>query len=145
MAEQHRATDKQWALVRCMTHHTEYSTILELLHRIEALEAKDEDDIEAWAAMRRAGSSAAERIGALEKRIEALEATQQPQPNHPAKPDSSLVERVEDAIWISSIFKNGNETKFRSKARAAIREVAAWLQEKGYSLVPAKLELEIEQ
>ena len=39
MAEQHRATDKQWALVRRMAHHAEYSTILELLHRIEALEA----------------------------------------------------------------------------------------------------------
>jgi len=87
--------------------------------------------------------AAASTILELRDRIEALEAAAES--NHPAKPDSSLVERVEDAIWISSIFKNGNETKFRSKARAAIREVAAWLQEKGYSLVPAKLELEIEQ
>ena len=39
MAEQHRATSDQWARVERMRHHTEFSAILELLHRIEALEA----------------------------------------------------------------------------------------------------------
>ena len=42
MAEQHRATDKQWDLIGRMRHHgghPEFSAILELLHRIEALEA----------------------------------------------------------------------------------------------------------
>ena len=92
-----------------------------LLHRIEALEAKDEDDKEAWAArLRRPGRSQAERIASLVKRIEALETAAQPaKPNHPAKPDSSLVERVRQAQGC------GNERD----ARAAIREVAAWLRE----------------
>lgn len=39
MAEQHRAASDQWARVERMRHHTEFSAILELLHRIEALEA----------------------------------------------------------------------------------------------------------
>ena len=42
MAEQHRATDKQWALIGRMRHHgghPEFSAIIELLHRVEALEA----------------------------------------------------------------------------------------------------------
>ena len=122
MAEQqHRATAEQWALIERMLHHTEFSCILELLHRIEALEARDEDDKEAWAArLRRPGRSQAERIASLVKRIEALETAAQPaKPNHPAKPDSSLVERVRQAQGC------GNERD----ARAAIREVAAWLRE----------------
>jgi len=59
-------------------------------------------------------------------RIEALEAAAQPaQPNHPAKPDSSLVERV--AIAITG---DGDEPiNWKPEARAAIREVAAWLRE----------------
>ena len=42
MTEQHRATPGQWALIERMRHHgghPEFSAILELLHRIEALEA----------------------------------------------------------------------------------------------------------
>lgn len=39
MAEQHKATADDWALVGRMRHCVEFSTILELLHRIEALEA----------------------------------------------------------------------------------------------------------
>jgi hypothetical protein len=90
MAEQHRATSEQWAEVKAraderLVHdlgHAAHSTILELLHRIEALEVA--------------------------------------QANHPAKPDSSLVDRVEDALDMA---RGDSE----AKARAAIREVAAWL------------------
>ena len=42
MAEQHRATPEHWDLIGRMCHHgghPEFSAILELLHRIEALEA----------------------------------------------------------------------------------------------------------
>ena len=40
MAEQHRATDLQWDRIKARTSDkAAYSTILELLHRIEALEA----------------------------------------------------------------------------------------------------------
>ena len=90
MAEQHRATAEQWALIERMRHHgghPEFSTILELLHRIEALEAA--------------------------------------QPNHSEKPDSSLVARV--ALAITG--ENGNLVDLKPEARAAIREVAAWMSE----------------
>ena len=53
-------------------------------------------------------------------RIEALEAAQQAKPNHPEIPDSSLVDRVEDAM--------DGATEWQ--AREAIRAVAAWLREK---------------
>ena len=192
MAEQHRATAEQWALIERMRHHTEFSTILELLHRIEALEARDEGDKIDWTKMRRPGRSQGERIASLVKRIEALEAAQQAKPNHPAKPDSSLERRVSEHIKAQSvltaalikrlealegvpldgavpakvpgglpalaekvkaledtakpnhpkkpdsslvervacaIYPDGSGDGFREEARAAIREVAAWLRE----------------
>ena len=58
-------------------------------------------------------------------RIEALESAAKPtQPNHLEKPHSSLVERVAAAIT-----GDGGPMNWRSEARAAIREVAAWLRE----------------
>ena len=59
----------------------------------------------------------------LRDRIEALEAAAKP--NHPAKPDSSLVERVAAAITGDS----DEPINWKPEARAAIREVAAWLRE----------------
>ena len=91
MAEQHRATPGQWALIERMRHHgghPEFSAILELRDRVEALEAAA-------------------------------------RPNYPAKPDSSLVERVAAAI-----IADGDEPiNWKPEARAAIREVAAWLRD----------------
>jgi BMFP domain-containing protein YqiC len=129
MAEQNRCTPEDWREVKKSDHLVVVSCLLDLLHRVEALEARNGDDMESWAAMRRAGSSAAERIGALEKRIEALEVAQLPQPNHPAKPDSSLVERVRQSQGC------GNERD----ARAAIREVSAWLRENPNVYFPTDL------
>ena len=92
MAEQHRATDLQWDRIKARTSdNVAYSTILELLHRIEALEAAAK-------------------------------------PNHPAKPNSSLVERVAAAIHPNVC---ADPNLYLHEARAAIREVAAWLQEQG--------------
>ena len=91
MAEQHRATPGQWALIERMRHHgghPEFSALLELRDRIEALEAAAK-------------------------------------PNHPAKPYSSLVERVAAAISGDS----DEPINWKPEARAAIREVAAWLRE----------------
>ena len=85
MAEQHRATADGWALVERMRHQLEFSTILELRDRIEALEAA--------------------------------------RANHPAKPDSSLVERV--ALTLAG--PHDDAELWMLDARAAIREVAAWL------------------
>ena len=91
MAEQHRATAGEWASVKaCANDVVTYSTILELLHRIEALED-----------------------------------AQPAQPNHAEKPDSSLKGRVAAAIT-----GDGDEPiNWKPEARAAIREVAAWLSE----------------
>ena len=137
MAEQHRATAEEWDDV--VTH----SCILELRDRVEALETKDEGAWEALAAMRKAGRSADLQIKALIRRIEALEAAQHAQPNHPEKPDSSLVERVAAAIHPNVC---ADPNLYLHEARAAIREVAAWLQEKyGRRLATIDLEQEAER
>jgi hypothetical protein len=96
MAEQqHRATARQWRDVKALGYDiATYSCILELLHRIEELEAAAK-------------------------------------PNYLEKPDSSLVARV--ALAITG--ENGGPINWRPEARAAIREVAAWLSEqKRYGL-----------
>ena len=105
MTDQHRATDLQWIAIKVWaSDNVAYSTILELLHRIEALEVAAK-------------------------------------PNHPAKPNSSLVDRVSFAIC-----PDGQGTGFRTEARQAIREVAAWLQKRyGRRLATIDLELEAEQ
>jgi len=87
MTDQHRATDSEWHCLKARTcgdksDQVAYSTIHELLHRIEALEVAAK-------------------------------------PNHPAKPDSSLVERV--AISLAQTWDE--------MAANTIREVAAWLRE----------------
>ena len=61
----------------------------------------------------------------LRDRIEALEDAQPAKPNHPAKPDSSLVERVAAAISGDT----DGLIVLKPEARAVIREVAAWLWE----------------
>ena len=90
MAEQqHRATHHQWTKVKDLAGRERvaaYSTILELLHRIEALEAAAK-------------------------------------PNHPAKPDSSLVERVKSRM-IETVGSTWEET-----AASVLVEIAAWLSQ----------------
>jgi hypothetical protein len=64
----------------------------------------------------------------LRDRVEALEAAARP--NHPAKPDGSLVERVAAAIHPNVC---ADPNLYLHEARAAIRAVAKWLQEQeGY-------------
>ena len=89
MADQHRATPEQWARIERMLYHTEFSAILELRDRIEALEVAAK-------------------------------------PKHPAKPDSSLVKRVAAAIHPNVC---ADPNLYLHEARAAIREVAAWLSQ----------------
>jgi len=89
MAEQHRATDKQWDLTERIIHHFVFSNNIEVYGGIEALEAAAK-------------------------------------PNHPAKPDSSLVERVAAAIHPNVC---ADPNLYLHEARAAIRAVAAWLRD----------------
>jgi len=140
----YKATSDQWNQVqKCadVIGSSDCSAILELRARVEVLEGAVHKHIVETSA----------NILALASRVDALEAAErqaakvhqiskplkltpeqaqqvrdllapEPRRNHPAKPDSSLVERVEDAL-MESIKDQG------SMARAAIREVAAWLRE----------------
>ena len=109
MTDQHRATDSEWYCLKARTcgdkaDQVAYSTIHELLHRIETLEA----------------------------------AAQPAQSNHPAKPDSSLVDQVEDALDMA---RGDSE----AKARAAIREVATWMTSNRDHHFPPALVFALEQ
>jgi len=144
MAEQqHRATAGEWASVKALASGgVAYSCILELLHRIEALEAPQSGSIDL------SHLSDAEREKILKllanpDRFEVLEVAQPAKPNHPEKPDSSLLSQV------AAVIDNGTACDREPKriARDAIRAVAAWLREqKGYGHGWAiRLELEAEQ
>jgi hypothetical protein len=81
---------------------------------------------EVWAAVEKLSKNemnAANCALELRARVEALEAAAKPaESNYPA-PSHSLVERVADTIYINA---TGGVCE---QARAAIREVAAWLQQ----------------
>ena len=81
-----------------------------------------------WAAVEKLSKNDLDMLNCvleLRARVEALEAAQPPKPNHLAKPDSSLVERVAAAISGDT----DGPIDLKSEARAAIREVAAWLSQ----------------
>ena len=137
--QQHRATADEWASVKALASGgVAYSCILELLHRIEALETRNEDDKEAWAArLRRPGRSQGERIASLVKRIEALESTQrainQPSTNRihlglgdtseiTSAPASSLSAAVNQTA--SEAFRAASTEPRPSEVAAAIRAAA---------------------
>jgi hypothetical protein len=128
MTDQHRAKPELWAAAEKFGQNSMdmLNCILELRARIEAMEARDQENANCWD-MARSG------MGALRERIEALEAAQLEAPMtelraasaeaRPTVKDSltaggSLVERVEEAIITGMV--DGD----RHAARAAIREVA---------------------
>jgi hypothetical protein len=121
MAEQHRATADEWASVKALASGgVAYSTILELLHRVEALEAPID--------LSHLSNDKREKILKLlanPGRFEVLEVAQPAQPNYPEKPDSSLVEGV------AAVIDNGTACDRRPDriARDAIRAVTAWMRE----------------
>ena len=126
MAEQqHRATAGEWASVKALASGgVAYSCILELLHRIEALEAPQSGSIDL------SHLSDAEREKILKllanpDRFEVLEVAQPAKPNHPEKPDSSLLSQV------AAVIDNGTACDREPDriARDAIRAVTAWMRE----------------
>lgn len=170
MNDQHRATDSEWYCLEARTSGSKadvvaYSCILELRDRIESLEAVRHAHVDLSplsdaereqirkrlaspgrfhvleAAVDRAASKAFRATSAKVRPSEV--ATTEAQPNHPAKPDSSLVDRVADAIVAEATSAGIVNDR---PARAAIREVAAWLQEKyGRRLATIDLEQEAER
>jgi hypothetical protein len=151
MTNQHQATPDEWAQQEDWANRSVFSDsscIIELRDRLEALEAAQQPLVnytpakpEQWAQR----AVLIERLSRLEEgcdellvSIEALEATQQP-PLFTAEevalssPAGSLVRRVAGRIGMLAGFDN-----WEDEARAAIREVAAWLREQdGVGLLAA--------
>jgi hypothetical protein len=98
MTNQHRATPEQWAYMEANAWPQMTACLLELRARIEQLEAAAND---------RQQDEDAERAA------------------EPA-PTDSLVQQVAEAIFTAE--GDGNTEDWRPEARAAIREVAAWLR-----------------
>ena len=113
----HKATPEQWDILHDWADSgcTIENCLLELRARVEALTLALKDEADCNNACVR---NIAERLSRLEG-------------NHPARPDSSsapagsLVDRVAAALYAAPSTHEG----WRSEARAAIREVAAWLRE----------------
>jgi hypothetical protein len=154
MTDQHRAKPELWAAAEKFGQNSMdmLNCILELRARIEAMEARDQENANCWDMARSGMGALRERIEALEaaqleqaeshrfctdaitRRVEALEApmTELRAASAEARPtvkDSltaggSLVERVEEAIITGMV--DGD----RHAARAAIREVAVWLRDR---------------
>lgn len=146
---------------------------IELRARVEALEAKSETQCLAvldWAKDVEAMKCWNEQQA---RRIEALEAAQRPaskvyeiseplqltpeqeqqvrdllapggRRNYPAKPDSSLVDRVSTAIALvdeEHYWPEERDAVETDMARAAIREVALWLNEASLDLYPGDCDI----
>jgi hypothetical protein len=118
----YKATSEQWAQVESwMAIESEYSAcVLELRARVKALE-----------------------LGAGIRDAVAKELDR----NYLAKPESSLVKRV--ALAISGIEygleRDEEAVNWASEARAAIREVAAWMTSNPHVYFPPALVFAIEQ
>ena len=104
--------------------------ILKLCARVEALEGKYETQRLATLEWGKDVDTQSRLIDRLWTRVEQLEANSKPTPN-PGQIGSSLVERVQDAIHDVE-FPHGDD-----EARAAIREVALWLNEAPLDLYTA--------
>ncbi len=150
----YQATPEQWANVQKFAAIASESCILELRTRVEALEAAAHKHIVETSANILALASRVEALEAAKRQAsKVLDVSDLPQwtpeqaqqiadlltlnssatltsYNYPAKPDSSLVKRV--ALAISGIEygleRDEEAANWASEARAAIREVAAWMR-----------------
>jgi hypothetical protein len=131
MKDQHRATNSEWYCLEARTCGDKsdvvaYSCILELRDRIKALEAPQPEHLidpererMAQEFMQAAGFAPRPSEGELRA------AAQPAKSNDSAEPDSSLVERVAEAMQPGTF----DWSAYEGEARAAIRAVAAWLRE----------------
>ena len=81
--QQHLATADHWALVGRMRHHAEFSCLLELLHRVEALEAAKSGSID-LSHLSDAERGKILKLLANPDRFEVLEVAQPAKPSYPA-------------------------------------------------------------
>lgn len=153
----HKATPEQWANVQKFAAVAGESCILELRARVELLEDAAQKHIVETSANILALASRVEALEVAKRPASKVyeineplkltpEQTQQvrdllapePRRNYPAKSDSSLLERV--AIAISrcedSSCWDDEAVNWEPEARAAIREVALWLNEAPLDLYP---------
>jgi hypothetical protein len=127
----HRATPEQWALVeRWARTGPSNSCLLELRDRVEALEAAQPDEeadiVDYYAA-----------LSAQHQGRAVFHGNSKPTPN-PSQIRSSLVSRVSKAICYA-------QQRDETGSRAAIREVAAWLQDAGFWEAADALEQEAQR
>lgn len=121
MTKQHRATPEQWESIELYAGGSDaYSCFIELRARIEALEAAQQPHQDKM-----------DRLIAIDRDDSTEDAAQQPNSSVSltSSPADSLIDRVAKAIYDAP---SGAHAGWRSEARAAILEVAAWLREKGY-------------
>jgi hypothetical protein len=117
MPESHRATPEQWAEVRSwsgITTQPYAHCLLELRARIEALEAAQQDKLDRLIALDQEAAMDELRAASAE-----------------ARPAGGLVERVAYAMGPQSQAAMDAGELPHGTARAAIREVVAWLRDGG--------------
>jgi len=154
MTKQHKATPDDWAQQEEWANRSVFSDsscIIELRDRIEALEAAQQpqqDKLDRLIALDRddPANSLVERIATdaelckVYNEKTTLRAVYDLGRQHGAAPirsgpESPLVERVADAIAAQATSAGIDNDRL---ARAAIREVAAWLKDEGYSTLQAE-------
>jgi hypothetical protein len=132
MTKPHRATPEQWESIEGYADDYVYDAcFLELRDRIEALEAAQHAHVDT------SHLTDAEREQIRQKAANATFAEllmPPPRIKAPISPADSLIDRVAKALYDAP----NNHEGWRSEARAAILEVAAWLREQhGGDLIAA--------
>jgi hypothetical protein len=135
----YRATPEQWALLEEQSAPGYDNTILELRARVEQLEGNTKH----WRTdhLRLANTCASLAPDRLKFFNALLPDDEDSQPtSNPRQVRSSLVDRVARAIG-----RDDEPINWEPEARAAIREVLAWLKEGEHTWAALKLEQEAER
>jgi len=129
MTKQHRATPEQWAQQALWVEtYEDSSCIMELLHRIELLEATQHAHLDTSRLSDEERDQIRQELARPARVFTAAEVAPIVVPNSSASltspPAGSLVERVATAMQPGTF----DWSAYEPEARAAILEVAAWLR-----------------
>jgi len=129
MTKQHKATPEQWAQQALWVEtYEDSSCIMELLHRIEILEATQHAHIDTLRLSDEERDQIRQELARPARVFTAAEVAPIVVPNSSASltspPAGSLVERVATAMQPGTF----DWSAYEPEARAAILEVAAWLR-----------------